>query len=153
MGERGLAGNRDASELRIGIAVSRYNQDICERLLEGALESLRAMGADDERVTVCWVPGALELALTAQSLARAHDAVVCLGCVVKGETAHFEHVAAQAAAGIARTALDTGKPVAFGVLTTYDHAQAWARTEPGDNKGAEAAETAVEMANLLRQLR
>jgi 6,7-dimethyl-8-ribityllumazine synthase len=78
--------------------------------------------------------------------------VVCLGCVIKGETAHFEHVATQAAAGITRVALDTGTPVAFGILTTYDHAQALARTEPGNNKGAEAAETAVETANLLRRL-
>jgi 6,7-dimethyl-8-ribityllumazine synthase len=99
------------------------------------------------------VPGALELALAAANLARAHDAVVCLGCVIKGNTAHFEHVATQTAAGIARVALDTGKPVAFGVLTTYDHAQALARIQPGANKGAEAAEAAVEMTTLLRRLR
>ena len=153
MGERGLAGERDASDLRVGIAVARYNQDISERLLEGALESLRAMGAGDDRVTVCWVPGALELPLTAASLARAHDAVVCLGCVIQGETAHFEHVSTQTAAGITRVALDSGKPIAFGVLTTYDREQALARTAPGDNKGAEAAEAAVEMVNLLRRLR
>lgn len=152
MGERGLAGERDASGLRIGVAVARYNQDISERLLDGALEALRSMGADGDRVTVCWVPGAMELALAAASLARTQDAVVCLGCVIKGDTAHFEHVAGQAAAGIARVALDCGKPVTFGVLTTYDREQALARTEPGDNKGAEAAEAAVEMVNLLRAL-
>ena len=152
MGERGVQGVQDAAGLKVAVAVSRYNQDISERLLEGALEALRRMGAREEDVTSCWVPGALELPLAAARLAAAHDAVVCLGCVIKGETAHFEHVAAQSAAGIARVALDTGKPVAFGVLTTYDRDQALARSGAADNKGAEAAETAVEMANLLRRL-
>lgn len=152
MGERGLAGERDARGLRVGVVTARYNQDISERLLEGAIGALRAMGAPDEQVTVCWVPGALELPLVAARLAQTHDAIVCLGCVIKGETAHFEHVAAQAAQGVARVALDSGVPVAFGVLTTYDRAQALARTEPGQNKGAEAAEAAVETANLLRRL-
>lgn len=153
MGRRGLAGEHNAADLRVGIAVSRYNQDISERLLEGALEALKAMGAAEERITVCWVPGAMELPLAAAALARGHDAVVCLGCVIKGDTAHFEHVATQAAAGISRVAQDAGKPVTFGVLTTYDREQALARTRPGENKGAEAAEAAVEMVDLLRRLR
>ena len=152
MGERGLAGERDAKHLRIGVVVARYNQDISERLLEGALQALGEMGAADDRITVCWVPGSLELPLVAAKLAPANDAVVCLGCVIKGETAHFDYVAAQAAAGVARVALDTGKAITFGVLTTYDHAQAMARTEPGRNRGAEAAQAAVETANLLRTL-
>lgn len=150
MGERGATGAHDASGLRVAVAVARYNEDICRPLLEGALAALREMGLADDRLTVWWVPGALELPLAAARLARTHDAVVCLGCVIKGETAHFEHVASQSAAGIARAALDAGKPIAFGVLTTYDREQALARTRPGANKGAEAAETAVEMANLLR---
>ena len=146
MGERGVSGSHDASGLRIAVAVSRYNQEISEALLQGALEALERMGAAD--VTTCWVPGALELPLVAERLASTHDAVVCLGCVIKGDTAHFEHVATQCAAGIARVALDTGTPVAFGVLTTYDAQQARDRLD----KGAEAAETAVEMATLLQEI-
>ncbi|HEX6488538.1 MAG TPA: 6,7-dimethyl-8-ribityllumazine synthase [Candidatus Dormibacteraeota bacterium] len=152
MGERGQSGSHDASGLRVGVAVSRYNQDISERLLTGALEALHGMGVNDSKLTVCWVPGALELPLAAAKLVRSHDAVICLGCVIKGETAHFEHVATQCAAGVQRVALDSGTPVAFGVLTTYDRAQALSRSTAADNKGAEAAETAVEMANLLKAL-
>ena len=152
MGERGQSGSHDASGLRVAVAVARYNQDISEGLLEGALAALERMGCAGERLTVCWVPGAVELPLAAQRLARANDAVVCLGCVIKGETAHFEHVATQCAAGLQRVALDSGTPVAFGVLTTHDRAQALARSGGEGNKGAEAAETAVEMANLLREL-
>ncbi len=152
MGERGRTGSHDASGLRIAVAVARYNQDISEGLLSGALEALERMGCGGDRVSVCWVPGAVELPLVAARLARAHDAVVCLGCVIRGETAHFEHVATQCSAGLQRVALDTGTPVAFGVLTTYDREQAVARSGAEDNKGAEAAETAVEMANLLREL-
>ena len=153
MGKRGQRGGHDASDLRVAVVVSRYNEDISERLLEGALRALENMGGDtDERTTVVWVPGALELPLAAARLARSHDAVVCLGCVIKGETAHFEHVATQCAAGIQRVALDSGTPVTFGVLTTYDREQALARSGGDGNKGAEAAETAVEMVNLLRDL-
>jgi len=152
VGERGQTGSHDASGLRIAVAVARYNQDISEALLNGALAALERMGCTGDRVSVTWVPGSMELPLAAARLARTHDAVVCLGCVIKGDTAHFEHVASQAAAGIQRVALDTGRPVAFGVLTTYDREQALARSGEEDNKGAEAAETAVEMANLLREL-
>jgi 6,7-dimethyl-8-ribityllumazine synthase len=152
MGERGTTGSHDASGLRVAVVAARYNEDISRRLLDGALGALERMGCSGERLTVAWVPGAVELPLAAQRLARGHDAVVCLGCVIKGDTAHFEHVATQCAAGIQRVALDTGTPVAFGVLTTYDRAQAEARSGAEDNKGAEAAETAVEMATLLREL-
>ena len=98
-----------------------------------------------------WVPGAFEIPLAAQALAADHDAVICLGCVIRGETAHFEHVAGQAAAGIMRVGLDTGKPVVFGVLTTENLDQALARSEPepgGHNVGEEAAAVAVEMVRL-----
>jgi 6,7-dimethyl-8-ribityllumazine synthase len=152
MGERGTTGSHDASGLRVAVVASRYNEDISRRLLDGAVGALERMGCAGERLTIAWVPGAVELPLAAQRLARGHDAVVCLGCVIKGETAHFEHVATQCAAGIQRVALDTGTPVAFGVLTTYDRAQAEARSGEEDNKGAEAAETAVEMATLLKEL-
>jgi 6,7-dimethyl-8-ribityllumazine synthase len=151
VGERGKVGSHDASGLRVAVVASRYNEDISERLLDGAVDALGRMGCQGDRLTVWWVPGAMELPLAAVRLARTHDAVVCVGCVIKGETAHFEHVAGQSAAGIRQAALETGKPVAFGVLTTYDREQALARSGADDNKGAEAAETAVEMANLLRE--
>ena len=101
---------------------------------------------------VFWVPGSLELPVTALALAEkgGHDAIVCLGCVIRGETYHFEVVAGQAAAGVMQVQLDTGVPITFGVLTTDDKEQAFARSGPKNNKGAEAAEAAIEMANLLR---
>ena len=153
MGEKGTTGSLDGSELRIAIVVSRYNQEIGQALLDGALRA-----AADHRVReaeVYWVPGAVEIPLAAQALAESArvDAIVCLGCVIKGETAHFEHVAAQCAAGVSQVALETGTPCAFGVLTTYTVEQARVRSGPNDNKGAEAVETAIEMANLLRELR
>jgi 6,7-dimethyl-8-ribityllumazine synthase len=103
---------------------------------------------------VVWVPGALELPLAALTLAESGeiDAIVALGCVIQGETAHFHFVADQCAAGIAHVNLDTGVPCSFGVLTTHDRDQALARSGPRNNKGAEAAETAIEMANLVRRL-
>jgi 6,7-dimethyl-8-ribityllumazine synthase len=116
------------------------------------LGALEAHGVTDP--DVLWVPGALELPVTALTLAEkgAHDAIVCLGCVIRGETFHFEVVAGQAAAGLMQVQLDTGVPVTFGVLTTEDKEQALARSGPKNNKGAEAAEAAIEMANLLRSI-
>src|SRR5437867_10821259 len=142
----------DASDLRVALVVSRYNLDISKRLLRGALEVLEERGAEDPQVV--WVPGALELPLAALTLAESGeiDAIVALGCVIQGETAHFQFVADQSAAGIAHVNLDTGVPCSFGVLTTYDRHPAPALSGPKNNKGAEAAETAVEMANLIRRL-
>jgi 6,7-dimethyl-8-ribityllumazine synthase len=153
MGEKGESGSLDASDLRIAVVVARYNQPIGDRLLEGALDALRRHGG--EQPEIYWVPGALEIPLTAQALAESGriDAVICLGCVIRGETAHFEYVAAECAAGVTQVALETGTPCSFGVLTTNDEQQALARSEPDNNKGSEAAETAIEMANLLRLLR
>jgi len=150
-----VVGERQARGLRIGVACSKFNGGITWRLLEGALDVLSELGVDRTDVTVAWAPGAFELPLVARALARgAADAVVCLGAVVRGETAHFEHVAGQCAAGIQRVQLDEGIPVAFGVLTTDNAEQALARSDAGDaNKGREAATTAVEMARLLRALR
>lgn len=154
MGSRGLTGGLEAAGLRVAVIAARYNQEICDQLLEGALSSLRSHGATEEAILVVRVPGAVELPLAALHAARSgrFDAVICLGCVIKGETAHFEYVAGEASAGVMRVALDTGVPCAFGVLTTYDHEQAVARSGPVDNKGAEAAETAIEMANLIKRL-
>jgi 6,7-dimethyl-8-ribityllumazine synthase len=142
----------DASDLRIAVVVSRYNVDISKRLLRGALEVLEQRGADDPQVV--WVPGAMELPLAALTLAESGnvDAIVTLGCVINGETAHFQFVAGGCAEGLVHVNLDTGVPCSFGVLTTFDRDQALARSGPRNNKGAEAAETAIEMANLIRRL-
>jgi 6,7-dimethyl-8-ribityllumazine synthase len=141
--------------LRIGIACSRFNETLTERLLAGARDCLLRHGVDAASISVAWVPGAFELPLVAQRLAASgdHDAVVCLGVVIRGATAHHKHVARQCAAGLQRVQLDTGVPVVFGVLTTDTVEQAIERagTKAG-NKGFDAAMTAIEMADLLRQL-
>lgn len=142
----------DASGLRVSIVVARYNPDISRRLLRGARQWLSARGLDDP--PVIWVPGAFEIPLAALVLAESGqvDAVVALGCVINGETAHFQHIATQCAEGLMHVNLDTGVPCAFGVLATFDREQALARSGPRSNKGAEAARTAVEMALLVRDL-
>ena len=142
-------GSLNGRGLTIGIVAARYNQAIVDALLEGALATLKQHGAKAEPVIS--VPGSFEIPIAAQALADKGkvDAVVCLGCVIKGETAHFEHIAEAAAKGILDVTLETGVPCVFGVLTTYTEEQARSRTD----KGREAAETAIEMANLLRQLR
>ncbi len=136
----------------MAVVVSRFNEDVSQRLLRGALGALEEHGVQEP--DVFWVPGSLELPVTALALAERgnHDAIVCLGCVIRGETYHFELVANQAAAGIMQVQLDTGVPVAFGVLTTEDREQALARSGSKNNKGAEAAEAAIEMANLMREI-
>jgi 6,7-dimethyl-8-ribityllumazine synthase len=143
----------DAAGMRIGIVAGRFNEHITEPLVEGAMKELRDLGGDEPRVH--WVPGAFEIPLVAKRLASGAsvDAVICLGAVVRGETAHFEYVAGPCAASIAQVALDTGVPVIFGVLTTNDEQQALDRAGGVDgNKGSEAARTAVEMVQLLRSL-
>ena len=145
----------DASGMRIAIVAGRFNRDVTAPLLEGALATLAAQGVEADAVPICWVPGAFERPHTAQRLAAsgAVDAVICLGAVIKGDTAHFEYVAGPCAHGIAAAALETGVPIAFGVLTTNDEAQALARAGGAEgNKGAEAAATAIEMVDLLRRL-
>lgn len=156
MAPRELAGLLDGSGLRVGIAVARFNEYVTRRLLAGAIERLHSLGVDDDAITVAWVPGSFELPDTARELATngLADAVICLGAVIQGETAHFEYVARGATEGIARVGVDTGRPVIFGVLTTYTTDQAIERADPGRaNLGAEFAESAVEMANLKRMLR
>jgi 6,7-dimethyl-8-ribityllumazine synthase len=152
VGEKGTTPDLSGSDLHIAVIVARFNEDISKRLLRGALAALEEHGVEDP--DICWVPGSLELPVTALTLAEkgGHDAIVCLGCVIRGETYHFEIVAGQAAAGIMQVQLDTGVPVTFGVLTTDDREQAFARSGPKNNKGADAAEAAIEMANLLRAI-
>ena len=150
-----FTGRLDATDLRLAIVVSRFNELITRPLLDGALDALRRHGADEERISVAWVPGAFEIPAVAKRVAcsGAFDAVVCLGAVIRGATPHFDHVANQAAAGVARAGYDSGVPVIFGVLTTDTIEQAIERagTKAG-NKGTDAAIAAIEMANLLRQL-
>jgi 6,7-dimethyl-8-ribityllumazine synthase len=142
--------------MRIGIAISRYNDVVSVPLLEGALEALEHLGADTADIQVAWVPGAFEIPIAARELAARGDvdAVVCLGAVIRGDTAHFEYVAGEAARGIASVHLTTGVPATFGVLTVDTLEQALDRAGgKHGNKGAEAATTAVEMVVLLRALR
>jgi 6,7-dimethyl-8-ribityllumazine synthase len=131
---------------------ARFNERISKKLLAGALRALSSAGLADDAVDVHWVPGSFELAQAASCLARSgrYAGIVCLGCVIKGETPHFDFVAGQAAAGIQRVALDTGVPATFGVITALTEEQAWARAggEVG-NRGQEAADAAVEMAAFL----
>jgi 6,7-dimethyl-8-ribityllumazine synthase len=152
VGEKGAKPDLAGKDLNIAVVVARYNEDISRRLLRGALGALEEHGAADP--DVFWVPCSLELPVTALALAEkgGHDAIVCLGCVIRGETYHFEVVAGQAAAGVMQVQLDTGVPITFGVLTTEDKEQAFARSGPKNNKGAEAADAAIEMANLLRSI-
>lgn len=148
-------GDLDGSTARIAVVAGRFNDHVTKPLLEGCLEGLSAYGVPIETVHVSWVPGAFEVPLVAERLAAsgAVDAVVCLGAVIRGDTPHFEYVAAECAAGVMRAALDTGIPIAFGVLTTDDLDQAMARAGGSEgNKGREAAVTALEMISLLRGL-
>jgi 6,7-dimethyl-8-ribityllumazine synthase len=145
----GVPDGLSSGGLRLAIVASRFNGAIVDRLVEGALEAFRATGTPPEKVTLVRVPGAFELPLAAARLAGAHDAVVGLGCVIRGETAHYEHVARVAADGLARVQLDSGVPVGFGVLTTdtVEQAQARAGGQEG-NLGFSAAMAVVEMAQL-----
>ena len=141
--------------LRIALVVARFNEVITQRLLEGAQETLLSHGVRADDVTLARVPGSFELPLVAKGLAGSGQfhAVVCLGAVIRGETPHFDYIARQAASGIARASLDTGVPVIFGVLTTDDMEQAINRAGgKRGNKGSEAALSAIEMANLMRQV-
>lgn len=152
---RELEGEPTGAGLRVCVVVARWNSFVTEPLLEGAVASLRACGVDDDAVTVARVPGAFEVPTAASWAATSgrFDAVICLGAVIRGETAHFEYVAGGAAEGILRVALSTGVPVVFGVLTVDTVEQALARAGGKDgHKGEEAARVAVEMANLRRIL-
>lgn len=145
----------DGRGMRIGVVAGRFNDHVTKPLLEGALVTLDECGVAPSDVAVHWVPGAFEVPLVARRLAGSGtvDAVVCLGAVIRGDTAHFDYVAGPCAYGVARAALDTGVPVIFGVLTTDNVDQALDRAGGCEgNKGAEAAATAVEMVALLRTL-
>lgn len=150
-----IEGALNGTNLRIGIVASRFNAFITGKLLEGAVDCACRHGIEDERLELAWVPGAFEIPLVAKTMASSgkYDAVVCLGAVIRGATAHFELVAGQAASGLAQASLDTNRPVIFGLLTTDTIEQAIERagTKAG-NKGWEAMLTAIEMSNLLLAL-
>ena len=151
-----LEGNLDAHDLKFAIIVARFNSFITERLLEGAIDAFVRTGGSRENIQIVRVPGSWEMPLVAAELARqkSHDAIVCLGAVIRGETPHFDYVAGNAASGLAHVAAETGVPVAFGVLTTNTVDQAIDRAgAKSGNKGFDAVMTAIEMANLLKALR
>lgn len=147
-----IEGNLDAKGFKFGIIVSRFNSFICDRLLEGALDTLNRHGADVDTVRVVKVPGAFEIPLMAKKMATSgkYDAVICLGAVIRGGTPHFEYVSSEVTKGVASVSLESGLPIAFGVLTTDSVEQAIERagTKAG-NKGVEATMSAIEMVNLL----
>jgi 6,7-dimethyl-8-ribityllumazine synthase len=152
---RHLKAEPSGEGLRIGVALARFNQAVTERLLAGALEAFTRHGVADDAIDVATVPGAFELPLCAQRMASTgrYDALICLGAVVRGETPHFEYVAGTAARGIAEVARLHDLPVAFGVLTADTMEQAMARAGGGHgNKGYEAAVTALEMVQVLREV-
>lgn len=150
-----VEGNLSAKGLKFAVVVGRFNDFISTRLLEGAMDTLTRSGASEDDVDVVKVPGSFEIPVVAKRLAEkgSYDAIICLGCVIRGATPHFEYVAAEAAKGIARVSLDSGTPVSFGIITADNLEQAIERagTKSG-NKGSDASLTAVEMANLLKTL-
>ena len=150
-----IDGNLKGDGRKIGIIVSRFNSFIAEKLLEGAIDTLVRSGVADKNIEVARVPGAYEIPLVAQKMARSkrYDAVICLGVVIRGATPHFDYVAGEAAKGIAQVSLESGIPVMFGVLTTETIEQAIERAgSKGGNKGADCAVAALEMISLLAQL-
>ncbi|MBI3090033.1 MAG: 6,7-dimethyl-8-ribityllumazine synthase [Candidatus Tectomicrobia bacterium] len=146
-----LEGHLNGAGQRFGIVVSRFNEFVTRRLLDGTLDGLIRHGVRDEDITVAWVPGAFEIPLVAKKMARKgdYDAIICLGTVIRGATPHFDFVAAEVSKGVAAVALDTGVPIAFGVLTTETIEQAIERAGAKvGNKGYDAALGAIEMVNL-----
>lgn len=148
-----IEGDLDASKLKVGIIVSRFNEFISKGLLDGALDCFKRHGTKEEKITVVWVPGAFEIPLIAKKIAKNYDVIVCLGAIIRGSTPHFEYVATEASKGVANVSLETGVPMVFGVLTTDNIEQAIERagTKSG-NKGFTAALSAIELANLSEKL-
>jgi 6,7-dimethyl-8-ribityllumazine synthase len=155
-GANHIEGNLSAEGKTFGIVASRFNDFIVKALLDGALDAIRRHGGDADAVDIAWVPGSYEIPLAARQMALSgrYDAVICLGAVIRGATAHFDYVAGGAASGISSVALETGLPVIFGVITTETIEQAIERagTKMG-NKGFEAAASAIEMADLVPKIR
>lgn len=151
-----LEGEPNGKGVRVAIAISRFNETLTLRLLEGSLMAMQEHHIEDDNLTIAWVPGAFELPVMASTLAKSgnYDAIVCLGVVIKGETAHFDHISAQAAAGIEAVSRETGIPVSFGVQTTYTVQQAMDRSggEMG-NRGYDVTVAALTMVDALKKAR
>jgi 6,7-dimethyl-8-ribityllumazine synthase len=150
-----IQGSGRASGLRFAVIVSKYNDFVTDRLQAGAVAALEAAGASPDAVTIVKVPGAFEIPLAAQHAGESgrYDAIICLGCLIRGETAHFEYIASAVSHGLTEAASATGIPMAFGVLTTNSIEEALARAVDGSgNKGREAAVAAIEMAEVIAQL-
>jgi 6,7-dimethyl-8-ribityllumazine synthase len=153
---RTLEGRLNGDGMRIAVVVSRFNDFITRRLLDGALDALRRHGMAEDAVTVAWVPGAVEIPIVAATLAERDDidAVVAIGCVIRGATSHYDHVCSMVASGVARASLDARTPVIFGVITTDTIEQAIERAgSKAGNKGFEAAVAAIETVSVLRDAR
>lgn len=151
---RSFEGDLHAHGLRFGVIASRFNDEIVSGLLDGALTCLQRHGANDDDITVYRVPGAFEIPTLAASLVGSHDALITLGCLLRGDTPHFDFISAQVTNDLSRVALEARFPIAFGVITCNTLEQAVERSSPGtSNKGWEAALAAIEMANLWRALR
>lgn len=148
-----IEGNLVAEDIKVGIVACRFNEFIVSKLLSGAIDGLKRHGVKDEEIEIAWVPGAFEIPLVAKKMANSnkYDAIICLGAVIRGSTSHFDYVCAEVSKGVANVSLNTDIPVIFGVLTTDSIEQAIERagTKAG-NKGYDAALSAIEMANLLR---
>ena len=148
-------GNIVARDVKIGIVAARFNEFITSRLLGGAIDGLKRHEVEEDQIDVAWVPGAFEIPLIAQTMAESgtYDAVICLGAVIRGSTSHYDYVCAEVSKGIAQVSMGNGLPVMFGVLTCENIEQAIERagTKAG-NKGAECANGAIEMVNLMREL-
>jgi len=145
-----------AKGFKFGIVVGRFNEFITNKLLGGAMDALKRHGAEDDKIQTAWVPGAFEIPLVAQTMARSgkYDGIICIGAVIRGGTPHFDYVCAEVSKGIAKVSMDTGVPAVFGIITadTIEQAIERAGTKAG-NKGWDAAVTAIEMANLLTELK
>jgi 6,7-dimethyl-8-ribityllumazine synthase len=155
MNYKEIAGNLNAAGLKFGLVVSRFNNLLTTKLLEGALDCLKRHQAEESNIIVVWVPGAFEIPYAAAKMAESgkYDAVLCLGALIKGDTPHFDYIASEASKGVARIALESGIPVIYGLVTadTLEHAIERAGTKAG-NKGWDAAQAGIEMANLYRVL-
>ncbi|ROO25597.1 6,7-dimethyl-8-ribityllumazine synthase [Salinisphaera japonica] len=151
-----IQGDFDGDGLRIAIVATRWNDEIVDRLVDGAVDVLTDCGVEDDEITVFKVPGAFEIPLAVDRLAESgsYDGIVALGCVIRGDTPHFDFVAGECAKGLTAAMLEYGLPVGFGVITAENAEQADARAQPDEenNKGAESASAVVEMITLLRQI-
>lgn len=149
-------GSHDATGMRFGLVVAKFNKFVTSKLLSFCLDGLTKHGVKDQDIEVARVPGAFELPLVAKTMAKSgrFDAVICLGAVIRGDTPHFDYICNEASRGIGQASLETGVPIIFGVLTTETVAQAIERADPAKfNRGGEAAKSAIEMASVIKQLK